>query len=557
MGINSPVSRFWFLVYGLFSSELELGYLVRNNLKKYLPFSFLIVSKPLMNATTRNQKPETRNSLSELKLALGVVHDLNAAAHVLEWDQETYMPKGAAEARAHQIGTLRQMAHERFISDEVGDLLKEAQEALVGMDPMEDDAALVRVTMKDFEKAQKLPSDLVAEMARTVSQAKQAWKEARETNMFSTFAPLLERLIDLNIQKADAYGHEGKAYDALLDEYEPGMKTEEVEQIFSSLRDDLVPLVHSIMDAPAPDNSFLFEHFDHQKQWDFGIDVITDFGYDFERGRQDVSAHPFTTSFSITDVRLTTRIQEDYFPTGLFGTLHEAGHGLYEQGVSLDFDRTPLAQGTSLGMHESQSRLWENLVGRSRGFWSHYYPKLQALFPERLADKSLDTFYRAINKVSPSLIRVEADEVTYNLHIMLRFQLENALIAGDLTVNDLPDAWNATMQEYLGLKPDTDSDGVLQDIHWSLGIFGYFPTYALGNLMSTQLFNQIRKDVTDIEHQIASGHFGELLSWLRTHVHHHGRKLTASDILQRATGESLSSESWVAYVEEKYSAIYR
>ena len=505
---------------------------------------------------TRNSRPPGRNSVSRLKIALGKVHDINAAAHVLEWDQETYMPSGAAEARAHQIATLRQLAHERFISEEMGDLLREAKEDLNGVEILDNDAALVRVTMKDFEKAQKLPGDLVAEMARTVSQAKQAWKEARETNTFTTFAPLLERLIALNIQKADAYGHDGTAYDALLDEYEPGMKTAEVEQIFSSLRDDLVPLVHKIKESAEPDNGFLFEHFDHQKQWDFGIEVIKDFGYDFDRGRQDLSAHPFTTSFSITDVRLTTRIHEQYFPTGLFGTLHEAGHGLYEQGISLDLMRTPLAEGTSLGLHESQSRLWENLVGRSYGFWTHYYPKLQALFPERLSDKSLDTFYKAVNKVSPSLIRVEADEVTYNLHIMLRFQLENALIGGDLNVHDLPEAWNTLMQEYLGLTPGTDSDGVLQDIHWSLGVFGYFPTYALGNLMSTQLFNQIRNDVTDVEQQIASGHFGELLSWLRTHVHHYGRKLTASEILQRATGESLSSESWVAYVEEKYSAIY-
>lgn len=466
------------------------------------------------------------------------------------------MPKGAAEARAHQIATLRQLAHEQFTSDEVGDLLREAQVALNGTDRLDDDASLIRVTLKDYEKAQKLPADLVAEMARTVSQAKQAWKEARETNTFATFAPLLDRLITLNIQKAEAYGYEDTPYDALLDEYEPGMKTSDVESIFSSLREDLVPLVHKIKESVQPDNRFLFEHFDHQKQWDFGIDVIKDFGYNFDRGRQDVSAHPFTTSFSITDVRLTTRIQEDYFPTGLFGTLHEAGHGLYEQGVALELDRTPLAEGTSLGMHESQSRLWENLVGRSYGFWTHYYPKLQALFPERLSDKSLDTFYKAVNKVSPSLIRVEADEVTYNLHIMLRFQLENALIARDMNVNDLPEVWNETMQEYLGVRPDSDSNGVLQDIHWSLGVFGYFPTYALGNLMSTQLFNQIRKDVTDVEQQIATGHFEELLSWLRTHVHHYGRKLTATEILQRATGESLSSDSWVTYVEEKYSAIY-
>ena len=491
-----------------------------------------------------------------LKKHLGQISDIQNAAHVLEWDQETYMPPGAAEARAHQIATLRQLAHEKFTSDEMGKLLEEAANQLNGADPLDDHAALIRVTTKDFEKAQKLPASLVAETALTVSRAKQAWKEARETNTFATFAPLLATLIDLNIQKAEALGYEDRAYDALLDEYEPGMKTAEVETIFKDLRTDLVPIVQDIQRASAPENGFLFEHFDHQKQWDFGMDVLKDFGYDFDRGRQDVSAHPFTTSFSITDVRLTTRIQENFFPTGLFGTLHEAGHGLYEQGVDLSLDRTPLSEGASLGMHESQSRLWENLVGRSYGFWHHYYPKLQASFPERLQSRSLDEFYRAINKVAPSLIRVEADEVTYNLHIMLRFELENALIAGTLRVEDLPDAWNAKMQDYLGLTPATDSDGVLQDIHWSLGVFGYFPTYALGNLMSTQLFNQARQDLNNLEGQIASGQFGELLQWLRTHVHRYGRKLLAPEILKKATGASLNSQSWIAYIREKYGAIY-
>ena len=494
--------------------------------------------------------------IDTLKQQLGQISDIENAAHVLEWDQETYMPQGAAEARANQIATLRQLAHEKFTSDEMGALLDKAAQEVNGTDPLDDEAALVRVSKKDFEKARRLPASLVAEMARTVSRGKQAWKEARETNTFATFAPLLAQLIALNIQKAEAIGYEDRVYDALLDEYEPGMKTAEVETIFTDLREDLVPIVQSIGKAPAPENGFLFDHFDHQKQWDFGIQVIKDFGYDFARGRQDVSAHPFTTSFSITDVRLTTRIHENYFPTGLFGTLHEAGHGLYEQGVDLSLDRTPLADGTSLGMHESQSRLWENLVGRSPEFWQHYYPTLQALFPERLQSRSLDEFYRAINKVEPSLIRVEADEVTYNLHIMLRFELENALIGGTLKVDELPEAWNARMQDYLGLTPDTDSDGVLQDIHWSLGIFGYFPTYALGNLMSTQLFNKARQDIGALDDQIASGQFSELLQWLRQHVHCYGRKLLAPEILKQATGESLDSASWIAYIKEKYNAIY-
>jgi carboxypeptidase Taq len=496
------------------------------------------------------------NPLTELKTQLGQIKDIQSAAHVLEWDQETYMPAGSAEARALQVATLRELAHERFTRDEIGELLEKAGESVNGADPLDGDAALVRVTNRDYDRARRLSSTLVADLARAVSRGKQAWKEARETDTFSVFAPLLGELIDLNTQKAHAYGFDDHAYDALLDEYEPGMTTAEVSAIFSDLRKQLVPFVHAIQDAPQPRDRFLRLFYDKQKQWDFGLDVIRDLGYDFDRGRQDLSTHPFTTSFSISDVRLTTRINEHYFPTGLFGTLHEAGHGLYEQGIDPALDRTPLAEGTSLGMHESQSRLWENLVGRSYAFWQHYYPWLQRLFSEQLESIFLDAFYQGINKVTPSLIRVEADEVTYNLHIMLRFELETALIAGQLTTNDLPVAWNDRMRDYLGVTPETDAEGVLQDIHWSLGVFGYFPTYALGNLMSTQLFNQAQTDLSDLEQQIRVGSFEALLGWLRENVHRYGRKLDAGDILERATGSRLNSDSWLAYVKDKYGQIY-
>ncbi len=496
------------------------------------------------------------NALSALKDRLAQVKDIESAAHVLEWDQETYMPSGAAEARAHQIATLRQLAHERFTSDRVGDLIQEAGAGLDGADPLDTSASIVRVAKKDYEKARKLPAELVAELARSVSRAKEAWKEARETDTFSTFAPLLAHLIELNIEKAEALGYDKHAYDALLDQYEPGMTTDEVKAVFTDLRARLVPIVHTLKEAPQPENAFLRAHYEHQKQWDFGLSVIQNFGYDFERGRQDLSTHPFTTSFSIEDVRLTTRIQEDYFPTGLFGTIHEAGHGLYEQGIDRALDRTPLAEGTSLGMHESQSRLWENMVGRSRPFWTHYYPQLQRLFPGPLGEVSLEQFYRAINRVAPSLIRVEADEVTYNLHIMLRFELETALIAGDLSVDDLPFAWNSLMQKYLDVTPDTDAEGVLQDIHWSLGVFGYFPTYALGNLMSAQLFEKAESVIDGLEEQMAQGHFKGLLGWLRLHVHQYGRKLLAKEILERATGSSLQSDSWLNYIQNKYASVY-
>ena len=494
--------------------------------------------------------------LKQLKSTLNRVQDIENAANLLEWDQETYMPSGAAEARAHQVATLRQLAHEQFTSDEVGKLLNAAEDQINGADPLDNDAALVRVSRREYEKARKVPPKLVADLARAVSRAKLAWVKSREEDSFPTFAPHLEKLIDLNIQKAEALGHESQVYDALLDQYEPGMTTEEVSGVFTDLRKRLVPLVQSFQEAPQPDDSCLHQHFDQQKQWNFGLEVIRDFGYDFDRGRQDISAHPFTTSFSITDVRLTTRVNENFFPTALFGTLHEAGHGLYEQGVDLDLDRTLLAEGTSLGMHESQSRLWENQVGRSRPFWNRYYPRLQQVFPDQLGDIPLDNFYRAINKVSPSLIRVEADEVTYNLHIMLRFELEIALIGGQLSLADLPAAWNDKMDEYLGIRPQNDAEGVLQDIHWSLGIFGYFPTYALGNLMSAQLFDQAAIDLEDLEAQIEAGKFGNLLNWLRTKIHQYGKKLDAGDILYRATGSQLSSQSWLTYIEKKYGDLY-
>ena len=500
--------------------------------------------------------PSQINQLETLKTRLARVADLDAAANVLEWDQETYMPDGAAEARAHQIATLRKLSHELFTSDEIGRLLEALAPQVEALDARSDERSLVRVARRDYDKATRVPATLVAEMAQAVALGKQAWKAARETDTFGAFAPHLERLVDLNLQKAEALGYDRRRYDALLDQYEPGMRTSEVEAVFRDLRRALVPIVQAIAEHEPPDDAFLHQAFDTDAQWDFGVDMIRSFGYDFDRGRQDLSAHPFTTSFSITDVRLTTRVHEHFFPTALFGTLHEAGHGLYEQGIDPALDRTPLADGTSLGMHESQSRLWENLVGRSRAFWQHHYGPLQARFPEPLSDVPLEAFYRGINRVAPSLIRVEADEVTYNLHIMLRFELETAMVDGNLAVGDLPEAWNAKMEEYLGLRPKTDADGVLQDVHWSLGALGYFPTYALGNLMSVQLFDQAQADVQGLEEQIAQGRFAELLGWLRRNVHQHGRKKTAGEILQDVVGGGLDAGPWLAYVRQKYGAIY-
>ncbi|MDX1546736.1 MAG: carboxypeptidase M32 [Rhodothermales bacterium] len=493
-------------------------------------------------------------TIAHLRSLLEQVEDLKAAAAVLEWDQETYMPPGAADARAYQVATLRRLAHERFVDEAVGSLLDRARTD--GLDPLSDEASLVRVARRDYEKAVRLPADLVADLAEAVARAKIAWQQARAGDDFAAFAPHLERLVVLNARKAEALGYDGTRYDALLDQYEPGLRTATLDRVFETMRAGLVPLVQALAEAAPPEDDFLHQPFDRQTQWDFGMAVLRDIGYDFERGRQDLSAHPFTTTFSVHDVRLTTRIRDDFFPTAFFGTLHEAGHGLYEQGVDPALDRTPLADGTSLGMHESQSRLWENLVGRSRPFWQHYYPKLQAAFPEPLGAVPVETFFRGINRVQPSLIRVEADEVTYNLHIMLRYELERALVDGTLGVEALPEAWNDRMEAYLGLRPATDARGVLQDIHWSLGALGYFPTYALGNLMSVQLYEAARRDLGDLDGQIAAGQFGGLLGWLREHVHRWGRKLDAGDLLERVTGSGLDAEPWLAYVRRKYEALY-
>lgn len=491
-----------------------------------------------------------------LRELLARVSDLRSAASVLSWDQETYMPPGAVGARANQLSTLRKLAHEYFTSDEIGRLLDDLEPIAADLDPFSTEAALLRVIRRDFEKAVKLPPSLVAALAEAVSHGKEAWKSARLANRFNDFAPHLERLIDLNRQKAEAYGYQDRVYDALLDEYEPGMKTVQVESIFRDLRSELVPLVAAISESQDTDDAVLHQRFDRQKQWDFGLQVVRDFGFDFDRGRQDISTHPFTTTFSITDVRITTRFADDFLSPGLFGTLHEAGHALYEQGIDRELERTLLDDGTSLGMHESQSRLWENLVGRSRPFWQHYYPRLQSVFSEQLASVPLDTFFRAINRVHPGLIRVEADELTYNLHIMLRFELENGLLEGRTSVAELPELWNRKMDDYLGVTPTNDALGVLQDIHWSLGAFGYFPTYTLGNLMSSQIFDQAARELPDLEAQIAEGNFELLHAWLRRKVYRYGRKKDAGDLLKDVTGRKLHAGSWMAHIKRKYGALH-
>jgi carboxypeptidase Taq len=367
----------------------------------------------------------------------------------------------------------------------------------------------------------------------------------------------LARIIELQRQLADALGYTDRAYDALLDKFEPDMKTTQVKAVFDAIKPELIDLVKAIAARKdAVSNEVLHREYDEQQQWAFGLEVIKRYGFDFKRGRQDRSVHPFTTSFSINDVRITTRVDRHFLSPALFGTLHETGHALYEQGFSQSLERTSLADGASLGMHESQSRMWENLVGRSRPFWKFFFPVLQDFFPEQLADQTAESFYRAANKVSPSFIRVEADEVTYGLHIMLRFEMENDLLEGRLKVDDVPEAWNVKVQEFLGITPSTTAQGALQDIHWASGLIGYFPTYQLGNLISLQLWGKINADIPDLTSQIEHGEFAALLSWLRGNLHQHARKFTSSELLQRITGSGLNPAPYLKYLKAKYREIY-
>ena len=464
------------------------------------------------------------------------------------------MPERGMDARSRQISTLHSTAHELFIRDRTGELLERLR---VGEgDPMGFQESLVRVTERDFSRARRLSPELVGKIAETTSRAKVSWAQAFSENDFGRFSDDLEKIVGLCIQKAEAIGYSEHPYDALLDEYEPDATSSQIKHVFDDLRTSLIPIVRVIEEAPQPDHAFLNLSYDADSQWNFGMKVLRDIGFDFGRGRQDKSAHPFSTSFSINDVRITTRIHERNLVSCLFSSLHEAGHGMYEQGIDPRLEGTFLAQGTSLGIHESQSRLWENQVGRSEAFWTHYYRDLQQCFEEQLSSISMEKFYRAINRVSPSPVRVEADEVTYNLHIMLRFELEMMLIEEQVSVQDLPELWMDRMGKYLGIQPASDTEGILQDIHWSLGAIGYFPTYALGNLMSAQIFTCAQSALPDLDDQIAGGEFTPLREWLQTNVYHWGRRLSATEIIQRLTKGTINAVPWLDYIHQKYSAIY-
>jgi len=495
------------------------------------------------------------DKLKQFRELLAEISDLSYTAALLGWDQQTYMPPGGAEARGNQLALLGRLVHERATSLELGKLLDELKPFAASLDPDSDDARLVKVTARGYEKAVRVPTKHVVEFSQATTLGQQAWVEARSKSDFSIFRPHLEKIVALRQEYASFFPDFEHPYDALLDDFEPNMKTDDVKAIFDGLRPMQVDLIKAISGKPQVDDAFLNLPFDEKKQWDFGVEVITRFGYDWNRGRQDKAPHPFSTSFSINDVRITTRVAPAFLNTMLFASMHECGHALYGQGIALELERTGLEGGASLAVHESQSRMWENLVGRSFPFWQFFYPRLQEIFPQ-LAAVPLEKFYKGINKVQPSFIRVEADEATYNLHIMLRLEMEIALLEGNVAAKDIPDLWNAKMQEYLGVTPPNDEKGVLQDMHWSGGAIGYFSTYALGNLVSVQLWEKINQDIPDLVEQIRQGQFEPLLGWLREKIHRHGAKFEPQELVQKVTGSRIDPAPYMRYLTKKYREIY-
>ncbi len=482
------------------------------------------------------------------------VHDLGGAMGLLEWDQEVMMPAKGAVGRARQRATMAALIHDRVVDEALGGLIDELT-AAGGGDPWA--AANLREMKRQRDRAVKVPRRLVADLAREGSLAQQAWVAARDGDDWARFAPHLERLVDLKRREAEAVGYATEPYDALLDEYEPGAEAAELAVLFTDLRRGLLPLLDALRGAAdQPTDAPWRGSFATADQDRLGRAVLRAIGYDFEAGRLDVSAHPFTQGFNPGDVRITTRYDETDLQSGLYANLHEGGHALYELGLPAEHAGEPVGSAVSLGIHESQSRLWENLVGRSLPFVRWLQPQLAAIWPDAFAGADPRALYRAANVVAPSLIRIEADEVTYSLHIILRMEIERALIAGQVQVADLPSLWREKVREYLGLEVPTDREGVLQDIHWSFGLFGYFPTYALGNLYASQFFAAARRHLPDLDEQVARGELGGLLGWLRANVHGPGSLYRAGDLCLRVTGQPLSPEPFLAHLRTKFGAVY-
>jgi carboxypeptidase Taq len=493
----------------------------------------------------------------DLLAAFRPIYDLGQVANLLVWDQQTMMPPGGAPLRGQQLATLSSEIHRRLTGPGIAEPLQVLASATAAAELTDVQRAQVREARRAYAQEAKMPAELVEEISEQNSRAQGVWVEARKVNDFGRFAPELERTLDLRRRQADHLGWEDHPYDALHDLYEPGSTTAKVREVFGPVKEGIERLLGAIGERGRNvADDVLHLAYDESLQEQFAREVIADLGYDFTRGRLDRAAHPFAQGLGHSDVRITTRYRPSYLSTALFGSMHEAGHAIYEQGISPDWHRTPLADAVSLGVHESQSRLWENLVGRSHAFWEGRLARLAELFPTQLGSVSVDAFARAVNNVAPTLIRVEADEVTYNLHVMIRFELEVALLEGSLAVLDLPEAWRAKYAESLGVTPPDDADGCLQDIHWAAGLIGYFPTYTLGNLMSVQLWEAAERDLGDLTDRVREGRFEPLLGWLREHVHVHGSRYLPGELLERATGSRLDSGPYLRYLERKYGALY-
>lgn len=499
------------------------------------------------------------SAYQNLRERLKEIHNINMAAAVLNWDQRTYMPSKGSAARASQLGTLARLGHEMFVARETLDLLAAAEHEVAGHPADSDERAFVRVARRSLDKATKVPTSLVTALTETCALAEDVWARARHDDDYAAFAPWLDKILHLKRQYAAAIGYQktGRIYDALLDDFEEGMTASELDPLFEQLKQFTVPLLDAIRARQhLVGDDLLTQPCDEALQEQFSVKILKDCGYDFERGRLDRTVHPFCTNFSQNDVRITTRYEKEWLPGALFGCLHEMGHAFYEMNVNPDYEATPLGGGVSLGVHESQSRLWENLVGRSKPFWKKYFPLLQQTFPQQFGKVAVGDFYKQINRVTPSFIRVEADEVTYNLHIILRYEMENELLEQKLSVNDAPAAWNNKLQRYLGITPASNRDGILQDVHWSGGGIGYFPTYTLGNILAAQLFATARRTLTDLDGQIERADFAPLFNWLKTNVHQHGGKYPPRDLVKRVTGSTLTVEPYAQYLKTKFSEIY-
>lgn len=496
-------------------------------------------------------------NISELREKLQEIYHLGSALQVLHWDMEVFMPPKGAESRAKTISNISGILHEKFISKDFAALLKKAKLQLDAGKLDDEESAIVRELWREYERQKKLPVAFVKEMAQICSEGHNVWIKAREKSDFNIFLPSLKKIVALKRREAQLVGYKKSPYDALLDTYEPYSTSEEISMIFEELKGFLVPFLKKIAKAKGKvDPKILKGNFPIDRQKQFNEEVAKKIGFDFEAGRLDTSVHPFSTGFHPRDVRMTTRFKKDDLSYSFFSTIHETGHALYEQGLNADHFGTPIGEAISLGIHESQSRMWENMVAKSKNFWKYFFPKLQKQFSKPFAKVKSDDFYRAINFVRSSLIRTEADEVTYNLHIIMRFEIEKELIEGSIEVEDLPKIWNAKMKEYFGIKVPNDALGVLQDTHWSGGGIGYFPTYALGNLYAAQFYQTAKKDILNLEKKIASGEFGHLREWLREKIHIHGKMFSADGLVREVTGEPLTSQYFIDYLKEKYGEIY-